>query len=126
MCSPMRPSLKTHVLRSVLDAYADIQVVGEAGSGEEAVHLVDQLRPAVVVMDINGIEETTQVKLQYPETIIIGLSVNAEGENQEAMKRAGAVRIMTKEAAAEDLYDAILHTTQSRRQAPLSDSSLAS
>ncbi len=126
MCSPMRPSLKTHVLRSVLDAYADIQVVGEAGSGEEAVHLVDQLRPAVVVMDINGIEATTQVKLQYPETIIIGLSVNAEGENQEAMKRAGAVRIMTKEAAAEDLYDVILHTTQSRRQAPLSDSSLAS
>lgn len=122
----MRPSLKTHVLRSVLDAYADIQVVGEAGSGEEAVHLVDQLRPAVVVMDINGIEATTQVKLQYPETIIIGLSVNAEGENQEAMKRAGAVRIMTKEAAAEDLYDVILHTTQSRRQAPLSDSSLAS
>jgi DNA-binding NarL/FixJ family response regulator len=96
----------------VLDAYADLELVGEAGNGEEAVRLVDQLRPAVVVMDINmpkmdGIEATGKIKSRYPETIVIGLSVNAAKENEEAMKLAGAVQLMTKEAAMAELYGAI-------------------
>ncbi len=99
-------------LRSVLDAYADVQLVGEAGNGEEAIRLVDRLRPAVVVMDVNmpmmdGIEATAQIKMRHPETVVIGISVNAAGENQEAMKRAGAAELMTKEAAVEQLYDVI-------------------
>ena len=99
-------------LRAVLDAYADLELVGEAGNGEEAVRLVDQLRPAVVVMDINmpkmdGIEATGKIKSRYPETIVIGLSVNAAKENEEAMKLAGAVQLMTKEAAMAELYGAI-------------------
>ena len=99
-------------LRAVLDAYADIELVGEAGNGEEAVQLAGKLRPAVIMMDINmpkmnGIEATAQIKSRYPEIIVIGLSVNAAQEDQEAMKRAGAVRFMTKEAAVEQLYDAI-------------------
>lgn len=40
-------------LRSVLNAYGDIELIGEAGNGEEAVQMADQLRPAVIVMDIN-------------------------------------------------------------------------
>ncbi|MGE0471287.1 MAG: PAS domain S-box protein [Nitrospira sp.] len=99
-------------LRTVLDAYADIDLIAEAGDGEEAVRLVEQWRPDVVVMDINmprmnGIDATRQIKLRYPETTVIGLSVNAAGENQEAMARAGAVRLMTKDAAVEQLYNAI-------------------
>lgn len=99
-------------LRAVLDEYPDVELVGEAGNGEEAVQLVDQLRPAVVVMDINmpkmdGIEATERIKSHHPETIVIGLSVNAAKENEEAMTRAGAVRLMTKEAAMEELYGAI-------------------
>ncbi len=99
-------------LRSVLDAYEDIQMVGEARNGEEAVQLVDQLRPAVVVMDINmpkmnGIEATGRIKRRYPDTIVIGLSVNAALENQEAMRRAGALSFITKEAAVEQLHDVI-------------------
>ncbi len=100
-------------LRTVLDAYADIELVGEAGNGKEAIQMVDQLRPGVVVMDINmpkmnGIEATVHIKLRHPETIVIGLSVNAAGENQEAMKRAGAVQLMTKEAVVEELYAVIM------------------
>jgi DNA-binding NarL/FixJ family response regulator len=104
-------------LRAVLDAYADIELVGEADNGEEAIQLVDRLRPSVVVMDINmpkmdGIEATAHIMRRYPETVVIGLSVNAAGENQEAMRRAGAVRLMTKEAAVEQLYDEIRAAVQ--------------
>ncbi|OQW32653.1 MAG: hypothetical protein A4E19_04625 [Nitrospira sp. SG-bin1] len=104
-------------LRSVLDAYADIQVVGEAGDGAEAVKLVEELRPRVVVMDINmpkmnGIEATEQITRRYPDTIVIGISVNATRENEEAMRAVGAVRLMTKEAAVEQLCDAILEAVK--------------
>lgn len=107
-------------LKAVLDAYADVELIGEAGNGEEAVRLVDQLRPAVVVMDINiptmnGVEATEVIKSRYPETIVIGLSVNAAKENEEAMKQAGAVRLMTKEAAVEQLYDVIVEAAKQER-----------
>lgn len=99
-------------LRSVLDAYADLQVVGEARDGMEAVKLVEQFRPRVVVMDINmptmnGIEATERIKFRYPDTIIIGISVNVGDDNSAAMRRAGAATLVTKEAAVEQLYDAI-------------------
>jgi PAS domain S-box-containing protein len=99
-------------LRSVLDAYADLQVVGEGRDGMEAVKLVEQFRPRVVVMDINmpkmnGIEATEHIKLRYPDTIIIGISVNVGEDNSAAMRRAGAATLVTKEAAVEQLYDAI-------------------
>jgi CheY-like chemotaxis protein len=106
-------------LRTMLETYSDIELVGEAANGEEAVRRVEQRRPEVVVMDINmpginGIEATKQIKLRYPDTMIIGISVNAARENQEAMVRAGAVQLLTKEAAIEDLHDAILLAVKTR------------
>ncbi|MDI3465757.1 MAG: hypothetical protein OJF50_004578 [Nitrospira sp.] len=106
-------------LRSVLDGYEDIRVIGEAENGEEAVQLVNQLRPTAVVMDINmpkmdGIEATGRIKSRYPETIVIGISVNAAKEKEEAMKQAGAVRLMTKEAAVEQLYDVIVEAAKQK------------
>lgn len=102
-------------LRAVLDGSPDIELVGEASDGAEAVALAESLRPAVVVMDINmprmnGIEATARIKARHPDTVVIGLSVNAGGENQEAMKKAGAALLITKEAAVEQLYDAIQQT----------------
>lgn len=99
-------------LRSVLDAYDDIQIIGEAQDGVEAVRLTGELRPRVVVMDIsmpnmNGIEATAEIKVQYPDTTVIGLSVNADSDNADAMARAGARRLLTKEMAVESLYGAI-------------------
>jgi DNA-binding NarL/FixJ family response regulator len=89
-----------------------VQVVGEACNGEEALAWVERVHPTVVVMDINmprlnGIDATARLKVRYPDLIIIGLSVNAEEENQEAMRRAGASKLITKEAAVEQLYAAI-------------------
>ncbi len=99
-------------LKSVLESYSDLHIVGEAQNGEEAVTLVHELRPSVVIMDINmptlnGIEATARIKSQFPQIAVIGLSVNADGLNQTAMLQAGATRMMTKEAAVEELYQAI-------------------
>lgn len=99
-------------IRSMLEGYGDLQIVGEAGDGYEAIDLVQQLRPTVVLMDINmprmnGIEATAKIRSGYPDTIIIGLSVNANAPYQELMKRAGAARLIPKEEAPERIYDAI-------------------
>lgn len=99
-------------LRSVLDAYNDIRVVGEAQDGSEAVRLVEKLRPRVVVMDVNmpkmnGIEATAFIKMNWPETIVIGISINTGNDNAAAMTRAGAIRLLTKEAAVDELYAVI-------------------
>ncbi len=99
-------------LRTMLGGYEDVEIVGEAWDGQEAVQAVDQLRPGVVVMDINmpkmsGIDATAQIKARHPETIVIGLSVNAGGENQEAMMKAGATLLMSKEAAVDQLHEMI-------------------
>ncbi len=99
-------------LRSLLESYADVEVVGEAWDGHEAVLAVERLNPTVVVMDINmprknGIEATAEITSRHPGVTVIGLSVNAEGDSQAAMLNAGAAKLLTKEAAVEHLYDAI-------------------
>jgi PAS domain S-box-containing protein len=99
-------------LRSVLEAFEDIQVIGEAQDGLEALKLVEERQPQVVVMDINmpqmnGIDATAYIKKNRPETIVIGISVNTGDDNADAMRRAGAVTLLTKEAAVDDLYRTI-------------------
>ena len=99
-------------IRNLLDRYTDVELLGEAGDGIEALALVEQLHPSVVIMDINmpnmnGIDATAHIKTRYPDITVLGLSVNAGDENQEAMMNAGAVQLLTKEAAVNELYHAI-------------------
>ena len=101
-------------LRSVLESYADIEVVGEASNGEEAVVMTARLRPSLVLMDINmpkmsGVDATAHIKARYPEIVVIGLSVQVGHESHLAMLKAGATRLLTKEAAVDQLHHAILH-----------------
>jgi len=101
-------------LRSVLDGYADIEVIGEAANGEEAVAMTERLRPSLVLMDINmpkmsGVDATAHIKARHPEIVVIGLSVQTGHEPHLAMLKAGATRLLTKEAAVDQLHHAILH-----------------
>lgn len=73
---------------------------------------MDNHRPDIVLMDISmpqmdGIEATIQITSHYPATIIIGLSANTGTVNEKTMTRAGADRLIRKEAAVDQLYDAI-------------------
>ena len=99
-------------IRSVLDHYPNIEVVGEACNGEEAIAAATALKPTIVLMDINmpkmnGIDATTAIKARFPDMRIIGLSVHAGGANEKAIIQAGASMLLTKEAAVDELYQAI-------------------
>jgi CheY-like chemotaxis protein len=99
-------------LRSILESYEDIDIVGEAGHGIEAMELAHALSPDVVVMDVNmpqmdGIDATRVIKQANPTPLVIGLSVRNDRETEQAMRAAGAVGFLTKESAAEQLYQAI-------------------
>lgn len=107
-------------LRSVLDSYPDLEVVGEAGDGAAAISIAAALKPDVVVMDINmpmidGIEATRHITSERPDVVVIGLSVQNERHIEEAMLKAGAAVFVTKERAAGQLYDAIVSTVRTRR-----------
>jgi DNA-binding NarL/FixJ family response regulator len=82
-------------LRSVLEGFSDIDVVGEASNGREAVDLTERFKPSAIVMDINmplmnGIEATATIKTRHPDIVVIGMSVNASVDNHDAMRTAGA------------------------------------
>ena len=102
-------------LISILVAYQDISVVGEASDGEEAVELARVLSPDVVVMDVNmpkmdGVEAIRRVKAQQPATCIVGLSLSRSSQVELLVLQAGASCFVSKDAAADRLYEAILGT----------------
>jgi DNA-binding NarL/FixJ family response regulator len=88
-------------LRSCLKSIRNIEVVGEACNGEEAMRCVEKLQPHVVVMDINmpkmdGVTATRLMTGRYPDVAVVGLSITEDRFNNVAMKRAGAFGVMTK------------------------------
>lgn len=96
-------------LRSLLEAFSDIEVVGEAGDGIEAIRLTESLQPDVVVMDVNmpkmnGIEATRQIRQNNSGIQVIGLSVCQDKETEQAMREAGAAAYLSKESAGQELY----------------------
>ena len=99
-------------IRSLLDGEADIDVIGEAGNGRDALEKVEQLRPDVVVMDItmptlNGLEATRRIKKLFPEIKVLILTVHANEEYIFQVLRAGASGYLVKQAAPSELISGI-------------------
>ncbi|TAL07051.1 MAG: response regulator transcription factor [Verrucomicrobia bacterium] len=98
--------------RSLLKHERDIEVVGEAETGRQAVALVKKLRPAVVVMDIampllNGLEATRQIRKDFPETKVIILSAHSDDAYVEQVTELGAVGFLLKQTSSHNLPTAI-------------------
>jgi two-component system response regulator NreC len=99
-------------LRTLLHGVADIQVVGEAGTGEEALQLTDQVQPDLVLLDISmpgldGLEVTRRLKDSWPATRVLIMTMHEDtGLLREAL-RAGAAGYIVKRAVESELITAI-------------------
>ena len=99
-------------LRKLLEAEGDLEVVGEAETGRQAVALTKKLRPAVVVMDIampllNGLEATRQIRLAVPDTKVLILSAHSDAAYVEQVATLGAAGYLIKQTSADLLSQAI-------------------
>jgi DNA-binding NarL/FixJ family response regulator len=98
--------------RELLEHEEDMEVVGEAGDGEDAVRLATDLQPDVVVMDIamptlNGIEATRRIKATQPETAVLILSAYDDDQYVFALLEAGAAGYLLKDVPSHELVGAI-------------------
>ena len=99
-------------LAVLLDSVAGIRVVGRAGTGHEALDLVGQLHPDVVVMDVNmpdldGIEATRQLTADSPHVGVVVLTMAEDDDTVFAAMRAGARGYLLKEAGPDDIVRSI-------------------
>ncbi|MCL4869196.1 MAG: response regulator transcription factor [Anaerolineae bacterium] len=99
-------------VRAFLDTQPDIEVVGEAGSGEMAVTLVNQFAPDIVLMDLimpgmDGVEATRRVKQASPRTQIIILTSYHQDEHIFPAIRAGALSYLLKDVSPAGLADTV-------------------
>ncbi|UCH86711.1 MAG: response regulator transcription factor [Dehalococcoidia bacterium] len=98
--------------RELIQRERDMEVIGEAGNGEEATKLAAELRPDVVLMDIampklNGIEATKQIKALCPATAVLILTAYDSDQYIFALLEAGAVGYLLKNVRGSELIQAI-------------------
>ena len=110
--------LFAEALEAILSTDGRISVVGRASDGEEAVAIVREHRPDVVLMDIampvlDGIAATEQIRGESPETRVIVLTGSAATEDISRARAAGAAGYVTKDQIAGDLVRAILDASSS-------------
>src|SRR5438093_2666179 len=104
-------------LRTLLSIRPDMDVVGEAANGDEAVALVEALRPNVVLMDlrmprVDGIQATARIRERWPETRVLVLTTFDDDPNLFGALRAGAAGYLLKDVSSETLISAIQAATR--------------
>jgi DNA-binding NarL/FixJ family response regulator len=101
-------------LRTMLELVGDLGCVGQAGSGREAIQLVEQLAPDVVLIDLempemDGLEATRRIKANHPGIGVVMLTVHEDAGHRERAAEAGVDAFVAKGAAFETLLAAIRH-----------------
>lgn len=99
-------------LRDFLGLHADLEIVGEAATGEEAIRVVAEARPQVVLMDlllpgIDGVEATARIRAAQPEVEVVALTSFVEEERVVAAIEAGATGFLLKDAEADEVAAAL-------------------
>jgi DNA-binding NarL/FixJ family response regulator len=106
--------------RQLLERQVDMQVVGEAADGAEAVNLAAQLLPDVVVMDVrmpvmSGVEATRRIKQELPQVAVLVLTAHDDDEYVDALLDAGANGYLLKTAETDELVRAIRYVASGKR-----------
>lgn len=96
------------LLRKRLENKKPFKIVGEATSGEEALGQIEELKPDLVIMDvrmpgIGGVEATRLIKERFPQTSVLAFSAFGDAEHTAAMRSAGAIGYVLKDAPEEEL-----------------------
>jgi DNA-binding NarL/FixJ family response regulator len=99
-------------LVTLLGTIPEVEVVGSAADGEEAVELVSRLTPDVVLMDLrmprlDGVEATSRIRSEHPDTQVVVLTTYADDESIVGALRAGAIGYLTKDAGREHIVRAL-------------------
>ena len=107
-------------IRRILDSALDIEVVGEAGSGDDALKIVRDIAPNVVLMDVNmpglgGIEATRRLVRIVPDAKVIALTVHEEDPFPARLREAGAAGYLTKGCPADEMLEAIRSVYRGKR-----------
>ena len=105
-------------ISGMLAGHPDLEIVGEAGTGQEAVERAGALKPDVVLMDLrmpgmDGVEATQHIKAQYPEINILVLTTYDTDADIFRAIEAGATGYMLKDSPRDDLHRAILAAARS-------------
>ncbi len=99
-------------LRFILEAQDDMEIVGQAGNGNEAVEMAEKLKPDVVIMDVampglNGVEATRRLSGSLPRTRVLALSMHKDSVYVREILRAGARGYLLKDSGDADLVAAV-------------------
>jgi DNA-binding NarL/FixJ family response regulator len=108
-------------LRTLLTSFDDVQLVGEASDGEEAIQRVASCQPDIILLDIrmprmNGIEAANVIRKSWKDTVIIGLCLIDDAYTTEAFLKAGALAVISKERL-DDLHSTIQRACVKRMSA---------
>ena len=100
-------------LRTLLSLSADLEIVGEAANGQEAIRLTESLKPDVVLMDLempvmDGYESTRQIKTRCPSSRVVALTVHDYEAARAKAQESGVDAFLVKGAPVEQLIQAIL------------------
>ncbi|PKK90386.1 MAG: hypothetical protein CVV64_08460 [Candidatus Wallbacteria bacterium HGW-Wallbacteria-1] len=108
-------------VRKLLNFETDIAIVGEAGTGDEAIDVIQKLRPHIVLMDINmpgmdGITATEIISIKFPTAAVVMISVQEDQEYLRKAMMAGARDFLVKPFSSEDLVGTIRRVHEKQKQ----------